>query len=174
MNLLYRMKANISENEAESAASLSIADEWVEALAARRLEAASSPRSNTSPRSNPWTAAPPPPPPPPPPPISDTALTSDAPMPPRLNTKERPGTFWQVMGAGDTHAKTLIAQLKAQGFRASPAVSGGDMLVRVVVVSLTTTRPRSPKYGPNWKPPVTVSFVPGDNTLVRRAACLTQ
>ena len=54
-------------------------------------------------------------------------------MPPRLNTKERPGTFWQVMGAGDTHAKTLIAQLKAQGFRASPAVSGGDMLVRVVV-----------------------------------------
>jgi beta-lactamase regulating signal transducer with metallopeptidase domain/cell division septation protein DedD len=134
MNLLYRMKANISENEAESAASLSIADEWVgKALAARRLEAASSPRSNTSLRSNSWTAAPPPPPPPPPPPISDTALTSDAPMPPRLNTKERPGTFWQVMGASDTHAKTLIAQLKAQGFRASPAVSGGDMLVRVMV-----------------------------------------
>jgi cell division septation protein DedD len=127
MNLLYRMKANVSTTEAESSDSVSKGDEWVgKALAAKRQSPPSSPSGNT------WIAAPPRL-APPPPPISDTALASDVPMPSPHNANERPGTFWQVMSPADTPAKTLIAQLKAQGFRAGSAVSVGDMLVRVMV-----------------------------------------
>ncbi len=125
VNLLYRLKANIAETEMEAADAVSKADEWVgKALEAKRLAAASPSSGGT------WLAAPPPPPPPPPPQISETALASGAPMPAR---RERPGTFWQVMGAADTPAKTLIAELKAAGFPAGSALNARDGLVRVIV-----------------------------------------
>lgn len=126
LNLMYRLKANVSETAAEAADAVSKADEWVgKALAAKRL-AAASPSSGGS-----WMAAPPPPPPPPPPPqISDTALASDAPMPARHDVGS---TFWQVIDATETPAKTLIVQLKAAGFPAGSALNARDNLVRVVV-----------------------------------------
>ena len=54
-------------------------------------------------------------------------------MPAPLNPAERPGSYWQVVGAAsDTPAKALMTQLNAQNFPARFVISAGDRLVRVM------------------------------------------
>jgi beta-lactamase regulating signal transducer with metallopeptidase domain len=129
MNLLYRLKANIAETEAESNKAVALADEWVgKALDAKRKQPAATQQSGA------WTQAPPPPPPPPPPPeFSATALASEAPMPGPRNTRERTGAYWQVVGASPMSAKQLIGDLKIAGFPAGSAMTGRDKEIRVIV-----------------------------------------
>jgi beta-lactamase regulating signal transducer with metallopeptidase domain len=127
MNLLYRLRANVTETAAESKAAIVQADEWVgKALAAKKAIPLAS---------GTWTQAPPPPPPPPPPPIADNAMASEAPMP-GLHHAEIVGLFWQVVGGTVMPAKVLIAELKAAGFP-SGAAFGPDKQVRVMVGPFT-------------------------------------
>ena len=62
INLLYRMKANMTETPAESTKAVAQADDWVDKALAVKRNGTDSSHANT------WTVAPPPPPPPPPPP----------------------------------------------------------------------------------------------------------
>jgi beta-lactamase regulating signal transducer with metallopeptidase domain/cell division septation protein DedD len=129
MNLMYRLKSNLAETAAEYEDANAKADQWVlKALAARKANPA--PPSQGG---NTWTVAPPPPPPPPPLQISDTDQASDAPMSPLANGSEATGSFWQVTGSGDTPAKTLMTQLKSQGFPVRFVLHGRDSLIRVMV-----------------------------------------
>ena len=151
MNLLYRLQANVVESAPESAAALAKADEWVAnaITASKQEQPAVSPASDT-----PFGVLQPSPPPPPPPsvlpqPPSDAAPVSDAPVG-SPNFLLQPGTYWQVKGNGETPAKALIAQLKAQNFAAHWVFtgSGGNALVRVMIgpfaddVSLAEARSR--------------------------------
>src|SRR5207249_3504133 len=79
--------------------------------------------------------APPPPPSPPPPAlmVSDSQLASASPPPKPRNPVERPASFWQVMGANDMPANSLVRLLKEKGFSATLVVPVQDNLVRVMV-----------------------------------------
>ncbi len=126
LNLLYRMKANVVETAVESAGATSKADEWIgKSIAARQAQPAPVPAVNAG------NAAPPPP--PPPPRISDDTPVTSASMPSPINGPDRPGSYWQVTGAGDTSAKALMEQLQARNFPARFVISGFDQQVRVMV-----------------------------------------
>ncbi len=143
INLLYRLKAGMTDNPAEAAELIATADRWVgKALEARRQRGETHPAGETTID----IEGPPPgpagrntmvkaPPPPPPPPSRERAqqIVSAAP-PPQQAPGEFPrvGQFWQVTGPGEVKAIDLFRQLKSKGF--DPAMHAGtDGAVRVVV-----------------------------------------
>ena len=142
MNLLLRLKSGMAESAGDSTTLLAQADGWVgKALAAKRRAAQAPPLPEqldpNGPPPGPSAVrlqfAAPPPPPPPPSPVA-TRLPASAVAPPRTrNTAEVPGTFWQVTGANDMPAGTLIRLLEDKGFRPLATQMREDNLVRVMV-----------------------------------------
>jgi beta-lactamase regulating signal transducer with metallopeptidase domain len=143
MNLLCRLKAGIVDSSNEASDLYAQADQWVgKALATKRRNAQNRSRQPfqldvDAPPSgalgaSPALAAPPPPPPPPPPAAVAGQIASAVPMPQPHNPSERPGMFWQVLGADGLTANALIGSLKQKGFNASAVMAAHDNLVRVV------------------------------------------
>lgn len=144
MNLLYRLKAGLVDDQAEAAELISMADMWVtKALQAKRANSNSNKTTTAAINvdgpppgpagRNTMVKAPPPPPPPPPPRDRSQQIASAAP-PPRPTPGELPsvGQYWQVMGTTDMPAIDLFRQLKSHGFDAAMH-AGPDGATRVVV-----------------------------------------
>lgn len=124
LNLLYRLKASMTDDAAEAAKFIATADDYVgRALAARQAspaatKASASPLNVDAPPPGPLgvrttIAAPPPPPPPPPGAINRDAPASSQPVPP-LHV---PGRFWQVVPSGKPQpALVLVKQLREHDF----------------------------------------------------------
>lgn len=142
MNLMFRLKAAMVDDERESASLIATADEWVKkALAARgskpkepaaptALNVDGPPPGPAEPPSK-MIKAPPPPPPPPPPASRDLAdkPASDTPRP--AGGPPLVGKYWQVIGVPGTSAIGLFKALTQSGFQAA-IHAGSDRVPRVV------------------------------------------
>jgi beta-lactamase regulating signal transducer with metallopeptidase domain/cell division septation protein DedD len=145
MNLLYRLKASLVDSASESAELMAKADDFVhQALATKRqhahggapgaaqLDISGPPPGPASPRPI-MMHGPPPPPPPAGPAVRDNESASAVPPRSPRNAAERPGSFVQVMGAGEISANALARALREKGFSTSFVKSSEDNLVRVMV-----------------------------------------
>ena len=144
LNLLYRLKAAMTDSPDEARLLLTDADTWVsQALQTKRKEAsapapASAALSLDGPPPGPadrraFVKAPPPPPPPPPSGEQSKQIASTLPTPPAQRSQPPlSGQFWQVVAGTDMPAIDLFRQLQSKGFE-SRLHLGSDKLVRVVV-----------------------------------------
>jgi cell division septation protein DedD len=143
MNLLCRLKSGIVDSSNEAADLYAQADRWVgKAIETKRRNAQTRTRQpfqldidappSGALSASPAVAAPPPPPPPPPPNAVAGQIASAAPMPQPRNLNERPGMYWQVLGADGLAANSLTGSLRQKGFNASLVMAAHDNLVRVV------------------------------------------
>ena len=109
LNLMFRLKASMAENQGEAAGYIAQADEWIKKALAEK--------SRHPGQGRPSTVGPPPPPPPPPgmdPKLNRPADDSATPGP----AGAHPGTYWQVIARDpQTPAKALFEALRRRGFQ---------------------------------------------------------
>ncbi len=141
MNLLCRLKAGLVDSSNEAADLYAQADRWVgKALETKRRNAQNRTRQLfqldvDGPPSRALGASPAlvmPPPPPPPPAAVAGRIASAAPMPQPRNLNERPGMYWQVLGAEGLSANALTGSLRQKGFNAFVIMAAHENLVGVV------------------------------------------
>ncbi|HEV2448142.1 MAG TPA: M56 family metallopeptidase [Candidatus Sulfopaludibacter sp.] len=133
INLLYRIQAAIVDSDAESRDAIAKADGWVgKALAARRQRAQDTQQKSAASDANRLGLNVPPP--PPPPGMAAALANSPASAEPLVNhnTREVPGTYWQVVAASAMTASALSQSLKSRGFE-NRLIYAADKLARVMV-----------------------------------------
>jgi cell division septation protein DedD len=141
VNLLYRLKAGMVDDDNEAAALIAKADEWVGKALATKAKHLPQPGQIPPPAQLDVDGPPPgpetapvmaPPPPPPPPGAANTQAASMLP-PPVARGIEQQAPFWQVSGGSGGSAMALYKELQSKGFTARLQRTQQDNLIRVMV-----------------------------------------